>query len=349
MSRGQYHALRVSEVIEETADARSILFDIPAQLRETFHYRPGQFLTLRLPFDERTLPRCYSLSSTPVVDEPLRVTVKRVAGGRGSNWLCGCLRAGDTLQVAAPAGIFTPRSLDGEFLLFAGGSGITPVLSIIRTVLAAGKGGLRLVYANRDERSVIFGAELARLSREYPTRLQVIHWLDSVQGIPSQAQIGALAQGWGRALEGVECFICGPSVFMDATAAALHDFGIPAARVHIERFVSLPDDADEPSTETAAASSGSLAATIEVSLDGVTRTVPCAPGQLLIDALEAGGLQPPYSCRAGACAACMCKLEDGEVELAKNLVLDQSDLDQGWILACQAIPKTPSVRISYPT
>lgn len=343
MSRVQYHSLKVREIVEETADARSILFDIPEALREQFRYKPGQFLTLHVPIGAKPLPRCYSLSSTPSADEPHRVTVKRVTDGRASNWLCGSLKTGDTLEVAAPGGIFTPKNLDEDFLMFAGGSGITPVLSIIRTVLASGKGCIRLIYANRDERSVIFGPLLAKLSRENPKRLQVIHWLDTVQGIPSQAQISAL----GRGFEHAECFICGPSLFMDATAAAAaHDLGMPSARIHVERFVSLPEDADEVPDATPAADAGRVE--IEVTLDGVTQTVEGREGQLLIDAMEAAGMQPPYSCRAGACAACMCKLEEGNVELRHNQVLDKNDLDQGWILGCQAVPLTSRIRISYP-
>jgi 3-ketosteroid 9alpha-monooxygenase subunit B len=345
MSRVQYHKLKVREVVEETADARSILFDIPDELHDQFRYKPGQFLTLHVPVGAKPLPRCYSLSSTPSAHEPHRVTVKRVTDGRSSNWLCSTLKAGDTLDVAAPAGIFTPKSLDEDFLMFAGGSGITPVLSIIRTVLASGKGAIRLIYANRDERSVIFGALLAKLSRENPKRLQVIHWLDTVQGVPSQAQISALGRGFEHAV----CFICGPSLFMDATAAAAaHDLGMPNARIHVERFVSLPDDADEVPDSAAPADDSGERIHIEASLDGVTHQLEGRPGQLLIEVMEAAGMEPPYSCRAGACAACMCHLDEGEVELRHNQVLDKNDLEQGWILACQAVPKTPRIRLSYP-
>lgn len=343
MSKIQYHQLKVAQVIEETADARSLVFDIPGELKDLFKYKPGQFLTLRVPCGARPLPRCYSLSSTPFENQPLQVTVKRVAGGRASNWLCGCLRAGDTLDVAVPAGIFTPKSYDGDFLMFGGGSGVTPVLSIIRSVLSNGKGRIRLFYANRDERSVIFAAELAKLSREYPKRLQVIHWLDSVQGIPSQVQIEAMAQGW----ESAQCFICGPGIFMDTTAAALHALGFPTARVHIERFVSLPEESDELPVPVAV--EGSTLSQVEVELDGETFKFEAQPGELLIDAMEKAGMQPPYSCRAGACAACMCHLDDGEVEMLSNQVLEQSDIAQGWILSCQAVAKSPVVKLRYPT
>jgi 3-ketosteroid 9alpha-monooxygenase subunit B len=344
MSRPQYHPLRVLKVVDETHDSRSISFEIPAELREKFRYKPGQHLQLHVPCGARPLPRCYSLTSIPGADEPLRVTVKRVADGRGSNWLCENLKAGDTLEVMPPAGVFTLRAADANLLMFAGGSGITPVFSLIRSALATGRGSIRLVYANRDERSVIFGAELARLAREHPQRLHVIHWLDSVQGFPSQAQLAALARGY----ESSECFICGPGVFMDASAAALRDVGVPNNHIHIERFVSLPEDADDvPVTNTAPPTSAEIVE-IEVELDGVTHKVPGRSGELLIESLEAAGLQPPFSCRSGACAACMCHLDEGDVELVHNHVLSDDEMRDGWVLSCQALPLTPRVRIRYP-
>jgi 3-ketosteroid 9alpha-monooxygenase subunit B len=342
MSRLQFHPLRVAQVVDETADARSIVFEVPGDLAATFRFRPGQHLTLRVPASRAAL-RCYSCSSVPE-GEPLRVTVKRMPDGLASNWICDSLQAGATLDVAPPAGVFTPRALEGEFLMYAGGSGITPVFSIVRSVLAAGSGRVRLVYANRDERSVIFAAELARLSREHPRRLQVIHWLDSVQGIPSQAELAALGAGFDKA----QCFVCGPSRYMDTAAAALDDLGVPHHNVHVERFVSLPDDADSQTvSQPPSMLSSSQKVKIEAELDGVVHHVEGEPGALLIESLEAAGLSPPFSCRAGACAACMCQLEEGDVELMHNHVLDQSELDGGWILACQAVPQSPTIRIRY--
>ena len=347
MSRPQYHPLKVLKVVEETADARSIVFDVPAELKDKFKYKPGQHLQLHIPCGPKVLPRCYSLSSSPAFDEPLRVTVKRVHEGRASGWVCKELKAGDTLEVMPPAGVFTPRSYDANLRMFAGGSGITPVFSIIRTVLASGKGRINLLYANRDEQSVIFGNELTELARQHPERLQVVHWLDSVQGRPpTQAQISAIAKDWG--LDDAECYVCGPAIFMDTTAAALYELGVPHSLVHIERFVSLPEDADTP-TAAPAPAAGAKGAELVVELDGATHTLKVRPGELLIDAMEAAGLQPPFSCRAGACAACMCHLEEGEIEMAHNHVLDESDLESGWILGCQASAKSARVKIKYPT
>lgn len=344
MTRPTYHPLKVSRIVEETPDARTVEFEIPRELRRAFLYKPGQHLQMRVPCGDKPLPRCYSLSGTlTIAGDPWRITVKRVADGRASNWLCTHLKAGDTLEVMPPSGMFTAKSFDHDFLMYAGGSGITPVFSILRSVLAASKARVRLLYANRDERSVIFCKQLAELAAKYPQRLQVVHWLDSVQGIPTQAQLAEFARGFEQA----QVYICGPGVFMDATAAALKECGVPHANVHIERFVSLPEDADEPSTAPAADASQPPTEVV-AELDGIVTSTTCQPGQLLIEALEAAGMAPPFSCRSGACAACMCKLDEGEVEMVHNHVLGQGDLDAGWILCCQAIPKSPKIKISYP-
>lgn len=342
MSRVQYHPLTVLDVIEETADARSIVFEVPAELRDTFAYKPGQHLQLHVPCAENALPRCYSCSSTGALNEPLRVTVKRVAGGRASNWLCGSLQRGGTLHVAAPAGVFTPKSFDGDFLLYAGGSGITPVYSILRTALATGRGRVRLVYANRDEASIIFRAELEKLVRETPGRLEVIHWLDSKNGFATQMQLGVYTSGFEQA----EAFICGPGPFMDAAQTALHNLGFPHARVHVERFVSLPEDVDD---EMPATLGSGPAYELEAELDGTVHRVQGQPGELLLDALERAGVPAPYSCRAGACAACMCQLVDGDVEMIHNHVLTDADMQANWMLACQSVATSPKVRVKYPS
>lgn len=236
----RYHPLRVRAVIDETHDTKSIVFEVPEDLAEQFSYRPGQFLTLRLPIEGRYVPRCYSMSSAPMLDDALRVTVKRVDKGRGSNWVCDRVQVGDSIELMPPSGLFSPRNLSQNFLLLAGGSGITPVFSILRTVLKQHQGNVVLFYANRDERSVIFKKDLQQLAAEYPDRLQVIHWLDSVQGAPSQNQLAAWATPW--VADAGQAFICGPGPFMDAAQAAMIEAGMPAEQVHVERFVSLPDE-----------------------------------------------------------------------------------------------------------
>lgn len=222
--------LPVARVVEETAHARSVVFD--AEL----DYRPGQFLTVRVPSALRgSVARCYSLSSSPHAAEPPRITVKRTADGYASNWMCDELVEGDVLEVLPPNGLFTPASLDADLLLFAGGSGITPVMSILKSALLVGGGRVELVYANRDAASVIFADALAGLAARHPDRLSVTHWLESERGLPDVAALTGLAAPFAA----FDAFTCGPAPFMAAVTEALKALGLPRSRRHVERFASL--------------------------------------------------------------------------------------------------------------
>lgn len=343
-----FHRLRVRAVVDETHDARSIVFDVPADLAGRFAYRPGQFVTLRLPVGNRVVRRCYSMSSAPALDAWPRITVKRVAGGTGSNWVCDRLQAGSEVEVMPPGGVFTPASLDTDLVLMAGGSGITPVFSILRSALRDGHGRLLLVYANRDDRSVIFRDALRQLAAEHAERLTVIHWLDSVQGLPSVAQLAELVRPWHAALaqpQAAQAFLCGPAAFMDGAAAALARVGLPEAGVHTERFVSLPDEGEAPVADAVASAEE---AALSVELDGQTHRLHCRAGQTLLEAALAAGLNAPYSCQAGLCASCMCQVLEGSVHLRHNEALDAKDLARAWTLACQAVPTSAAVRVKFP-
>ncbi|KVG54540.1 ferredoxin--NADP reductase [Burkholderia territorii] len=348
MSDSRFHRLTVADVIAESDDACSFVFDVPTALRDAFAYRPGQFLTLNVPCADASVARCYSLSSAPGIDAAPKITVKRVRDGRASNWLCDRIRAGDALDVLPPAGVFTPRTLDGDLLLFAGGSGITPVLSILKSALVHGRGMLTLIYANRDERSVIFRDELRQLAQRHPGRLRVIHWLDSVQGVPHQRHLEELARPFSQQ----ETFICGPAMFMENALAAMLGLGLPRARVHVERFASLPDArvrADPAvSSATAPATAADDGAAIETVLDGETFAFAGAPGETLLDAMLRAGLPAPNSCRMGQCGACMCRIERGEVALDDNHVLDDDEIASGWTLACCARPASDALRVVFP-
>jgi 3-ketosteroid 9alpha-monooxygenase subunit B len=339
------HQLRVAEVVRETDDACSLVLSVPPELAGTFAYRPGQFLTLRIPHDDGgSAARCYSLSSSPHTGDPPTITVKRMTDGHASNWIADRVRAGSVLDVLPPAGTFWPRSLDGDFLLFAAGSGITPVISILKSVLAQGRGRIVLCYANRDERSVIFGPELRRLAAAAGDRLLAVHWLDSVQGPPTAAALASLA----RPYAGHEAFLCGPDPYMTVVRQALGDLGVPSRRVHTERFVSLAENPFEATPAAGGLPVGGPPATLEVSLDGQTRLLPWPPGTRMLDLLIDEGLDPPFSCRQGICGACACQLTGGEVEMVHNEVLEDADVAEGFILACQAVPVTATVSITYP-
>ncbi|HEX2894808.1 MAG TPA: ferredoxin--NADP reductase [Marmoricola sp.] len=359
------YLLNVADVIEETDDARSIVFEVPSELQETFAYVPGQFLTVAVPSEKTGLAaRCYSLSSAPHSGQH-QITVKRTVDGYASNWIVENLKAGDTLRVLPPSGIFTPKDIDADFLLFAAGSGITPVMSIARTALEKGTGKVVLFYANEDESSVIFAAQLRELADEYADRFTVVHWLVSVQGLPSQQKLATFASYFTSHT----AFVCGPAPFMKATVDALKDLGFPRERRHQEKFVSLggnpfgdveevlaaqkeladADDADEDEATDAAAEpaiTGPIA--VEVERDGPEYSFDDWQGdQVLLEFLEEKGIDAPFSCREGQCSACACVMLEGDVTLLHNEVLDKDDLADGIRLVCQAKPMTERIRISY--
>jgi len=337
--------LEIADVVTETEDARSLVFTVPdlAQIpAERLRYAPGQFLTLRVPSDRTgSVARCYSLSSSPFSDEALTVTVKRDKDGYASNWLCDHAHPGMRIHVLAPSGTFVPKTLDDDFVLLAAGSGITPIMSICKSALSEGGGQVVLIYANRDERSVIFGDALRELAAKYPDRLTVLHWLESLQGLPSATALAQLA----APIADRQAFICGPGPFMAAAREALEALKVPAQQVHIEVFrsletdpfaaVKIEDDGEDPP------------ATAVVELDGQTHTVSWPRRAKLLDVLLDAGLDAPFSCREGHCGACATTLRGGKVTMEVNDVLEQQDLDDGLILACQSHPETDSVEVTY--
>jgi 3-ketosteroid 9alpha-monooxygenase subunit B len=336
--------LTVTKVIDETDDARSIVFDVPDELREQFSYQPGQFLTARIPSDRTgSVARCYSLSSSPHTDVELRVTVKRTVRGYGSNWLCDNVRAGDTIEVLPPAGRFTPSHLNHDFLLWAAGSGITPVISILKSALAAGTGRMVLIYANRDERSVIFADEISCLAEQHLERLTVIHWLESLQGLPTAAQLARFASAFNDS----ESFLCGPKPFMDAVIRALSAAGVPKGNTHVEIFKSLTGD---PFVQVAAAEPADEqndAPRAQVELDGQRHVFRWPRSQTLVEAMLGQGIDAPYSCREGQCGSCACTLREGEVDRGNAAILEQQDIDAGLILGCQAHPVSDELKIEF--
>jgi len=374
MAETSYDLLVVG-VVEETADAHSVSFAVPEGAEAEFDYKPGQFLTLAVPSDlTGVAARCYSLSSSPHDGGPLTVTVKRTVDGYASNWVCDNLREGSTIRALPPSGIFTPANLDADLLLFAGGSGITPIMSITRTALAHGRGKVVLFYANRDERSVIFASELAALAAEHPHRLVVVHWLESVQGLPTQEQLRTFTEPFTS----YDAFVCGPAPFMKLTIAALRELEFPRERRHQEKFVSLggnpfgdPEqqaeaeheleeaDSDDAFTEGTPPAPPQDAVPVEeaphqgdvrleVELDGETYSYDdWAPTTKLLEHLESKGVRAPYSCREGECSACAVRLLEGEVKMLNNDVLDDEDLADGIRLACQSLPVTDVVRATY--
>lgn len=341
------HRLVVRDVIVETDDARSIVFEIPEEDRAAFDYQPGQFLTLRVELPDGTaVARCYSLSSTPGLDDAPKVTVKRIADGRASTWLCEQLAPGMTLDVLPPSGHFVVRDTTRDLLLFAGGSGITPILSILRHALHRSDVRVRLVYANRDERSVIFADELRSLSARFGDRLTVVHLLESVQGLPTAALLRGLAGGID--LAAATSYICGPAPFMAAVESTLHELGMTHDHVVVEKFLSLSGDPFAPETLVTVPVSGETVP-LEVELDGQRHELAWPATVTLLDFLRGKGIDAPFSCKEGACSACSCRILKGAVTMRNNQILEAEDLEEGWVLACQADadPTSGPISVTY--
>lgn len=333
--------LRVVDVIDETPDARSFVFEIPAGEREAFAYRAGQYCTFKISVGGIEQLRCYSMSSSPDVDELFRTTVKRVNDGVVSNAFNDDVSVGDLVMATPPAGLFC---LDGDddrpIVAFAGGSGITPVASIIKTALATTTRPVRLLFANRDAESVILGAELAALAQAHPKRFELVHHLDADGGfLSADAATAFFADATDATV-----YLCGPTPFMDLIEASLAAAGHDPARLRTERFVNASPVADDSTTiETADAP-----ASITIKIRGSFHEIDYQTDETVLEAARRNGLQPPYSCQAGNCATCIAELTEGEVRMRVNAVLTPQELADGWILTCQSLPETPTLKVLYP-
>lgn len=351
-----FHPLRVSSVRPDTDDAVLVSFDVPEDLRDTFRFTPGQYLTLRRgDGGAEDLRRSYSICAA--AGEPLRVGVRRVAGGAFSTWVHGALKPGDLLDVMEPQGRFGASLAGGgarHVLAIAGGSGITPVLSIVKTLLASEPGSrVTLLYGNRSAASTMFKEELEDLKNRHLTRLS-LHPVFSREQVDVPLNAGRLDRErialFLRTLvdpRGVdEAFICGPHAMNDEAEAALIEGGIPATRIHVERFGIPPEQAQGDPHAAQAGDAGE--ARIVVVRDGVTREFGFGPGDAsLLDAAARAGLDVPYSCKSGVCATCRARLLEGRVRMDRNFALEKSDLDAGFVLTCQAHPLTDRVVVSF--
>lgn len=351
-----FHALRVAEVVPETSEANSIRFEIPAELRERFAFKPGQHLTLRTTLGGQEVRRNYSLCTAPD-EQDWMVTVKRIGGGLFSNWVGDELKAGDVIDVMPPHGSFTTEfdaAKSRHLVGIAGGSGITPVMSLLRSTLRYEPASrFTLLYGNRDSSSVIFLEALAALKDKYLDRLDIYHFLDQEeqdielfngmldrdrleQVIPALVPDVADVAAW---------FICGPGPMMDAAEGVLLDRGVPRERVHIERFT-----ADRPpeavSREMAQLQTQAEGVTVAVTLDGRTRRVPFTAGNIL-DSARAAGLPAPFACKAGVCATCRAKVTKGKVEMAARYGLTDEEVEAGYVLTCQSVPLGDGVAVDY--
>ncbi|MES2119165.1 MAG: 2Fe-2S iron-sulfur cluster-binding protein [Pseudomonadota bacterium] len=351
-----FHALEIGEIISETAEANSIRFVIPPELRDRFAFRAGQHLTLRATLGGEEVRRNYSLCTAPAEGDWM-VTVKRIGGGLFSNWVGDSLKPGDTIDVMPPHGSFTTEfaaSNRRHLVGIAGGSGITPVMSLVRTLLREEpQSRFTLFYGNRDSSSVIFLENLAALKDKYLDRLEIYHFLDAEEqdielfngmlsrerleeAIPALVPGAAEVDGW---------FICGPGPMMNAAEGALLDRNVPKDRIHIERFT-----ADRPvgavALEMAELQTKAEGVSIAVTLDGRTRRVPFTQGNIL-DSARVAGLPAPFACKAGVCATCRARVTSGKVEMAARYGLTDEEVADGYVLTCQSVPLGDGVAVDY--
>ncbi|MEJ8835025.1 1,2-phenylacetyl-CoA epoxidase subunit PaaE [Ramlibacter sp. AN1133] len=354
-----FHPLRVRSVQPDTEEAVIVSFDVPEELRPVFGFTQGQYLTLRREIDGQDLRRSYSICAG-VDDAELRVGVRKVAGGVFSNWINEHLKPGDMLQVMAPQGrFFVPIEPQAQrhHLGIAGGSGITPILSIMKTVLAREPASrFTLIYGNRKLRSTMFKEELDDLKDRYMARLGVHHVFSDehtesplTMGVMNREKLGEFLRVLVPPERIAHAYICGPFQMNDEAEAALLAAGLPEERIHIERF----GIAHKPGGQVGAVlhqshASDAAKARITIVRDGLQRDFLFSREQpSILDAASAAGLEVPYSCTSGVCGTCRAKLMEGKVRMERNFALDKKEVAAGYVLTCQAHPLTERVVLSF--
>lgn len=362
MSALRFHELTVKRVHPEAAGSVAITFDIPANVRDTFNFQPGQFLTLRTQLGGQDVRRTYSISSPHsrlAKAGELEIGIRPVENGLFSNWAAQTIKAGAKLEVMPPDGRFVVKKRHAIHRVgFAAGSGITPILSIAASTLEEQpEAKFTLIYGNRRMSSVMFNEALQDLKDRYPARLTLIHILsrqaqevDLLQGRIDGDKVRAVIKALLPVASMDEVFICGPEAMIEATEKALIEAGVPESRVYAERFTSGPAQAAKIQADTDAAPLREKAIkniTLTVVLDGKQHELQIAPDEHVLDAALDAGLDLPFSCKAGVCCTCRAKVMCGEVVMDKNYTLEADEMAQGYVLSCQARATTQQLTVSF--
>ena len=353
----EFHRLKVVDVRRETPEAVSIAFAVPPELAEAYRFHPGQHLTLRKQNGAGEIRRSYSICAG-LDDGELRIAVKKVEGGVFSCWANDALKAGDAIDVMTPQGRFgmaPDPSAARNYLAIAAGSGITPVMSLIRTVLAREPNSrFALIYGNRTAQSIIFKDALEDLKDRFLDRFSLHHVLSrerqelaQLSGRIDSEKIEGVLRGIGAPADIDAVFLCGPGGMIEEAKAALLALGVPAEPIHVEYF-SVDGTPVAPSVARAApAATETPVATAHITLHGLQHDVPMREGETVIDAGLRAGLDMPYSCRGGMCCTCRAKVTAGEVRMDTNYSLEPWELAAGYVLTCQSHPLTEKVSVDY--
>lgn len=352
----KFVSLKVKDIVQATADATIVVFERPAG--EEFNYKPGQYLTLKADINGESLRRAYSLCSSPITEkDTLSVAVKRVDGGRMSNYLPDHIKAGQEMEVFPPMGNFAldlNPSNKNHYTLLGGGSGITPLMSMIKSVLEVESGSkITLFYANRDEQSIIFASELASLAEDHAERFRIIHTVDNpgpswtgLTGAPTRHMLMPILTDIrnGDSLP-KSFYMCGPAGMMEEAQAAMTFIGVGKSEIHRELFTAPLPDLEEKAPVVSDGKCGTY--TVAVVLDGSEHQVEVDTNSTILEAVINGGIDPPYACQMGVCTTCRAKLHSGKVEMEEDEGLSDTEIADGYILTCQSHPLTADCKLEY--
>ncbi len=358
MSALKFYPLTVKEVRSETADCVSVLLAVPADLTDNFRFTPGQYLTFRKTLNNTEIRRSYSICSG-INDGELRVAIKKVDQGKFSTYANTDLKAGDVLDTMPPMGNFTWKKTNGErkeYVAFAAGSGITPILSIMKTVLEEEPNStFTLIYGNKSKNSIIFREAIEALKNKYMLRLRIYYVLSrEYMEIPlfSGRINAAKCADFCKSLVDIQsidaAYLCGPEDMILSVRQQLTELGMPAANVHMELFSSPDQHKPANVNKDANAKDEGPKSKVSITLDGNTFEVSLGfTGETILDAALKAGADLPYACKGGVCCTCRALVTEGEAEMDVNYALDEHEVQKGYILTCQAHPRTERVMVDF--
>lgn len=353
----KFYPLKVQSVVKETPSAVSLIFEIPSELKDIFSYRPGQYLTIKASINGEEIRRAYSINTSPYVDKNISVTVKKVEGGKMSSFLTEFVRENDILEVMPPKGNFIP-DLEGDYPAvyfgIAAGSGITPIISILRSVLVKTSSRFVLVYGNKNQDETIFREKIQELEQQYPGRFKTYfvfsrekNTLSWLEGRIDAEKISRIMKEEGIHPASCKVFICGPAMMIQSLTDYFYQQNFPKSSVRYELFTAAPKEQKKlPLSESEEDAPEKSRVTIILDDKSTTITMD-RNGLSILDAAMEAGLDVPYSCKGAVCCTCKAKVLSGKARMDQNYALTEAEVEQGFILTCQAHPLTGEVTVSY--